>query len=256
MPKLNKDNSPMPLWYQVKESILEKIEQGAYAEEKSLPSEKQLCEEFQVSVITIRKAMDELAKEGLLEKKQGKGTFLNLKKIERELNTFYGFSSDISRSGAKPSRKILGFKIKEPSLNIAKKLCINTDELIYEIRTLTFANDIPVIISKFFIAEKKLLLLKKEYLIKNSIYNILQHDYGIKLKMETWNIEAIMLDEYEAKLLDVPINSSALLHEAISFDFNNKAVMYAKGIIRADKCKLSITLSNEEDRSRSILLSR
>lgn len=76
MTELDKD-SPMPLWYQVKENILENIEQGKYSEENPLPTEKQLCSEFEVSVITVRKAMDELTKEGILSKKQGRGTFLN-----------------------------------------------------------------------------------------------------------------------------------------------------------------------------------
>jgi GntR family transcriptional regulator len=253
MAELNK-NSPLPLWYQVKENIIDLIEQGSYSDDSSLPTEKQLCKQFEVSVITVRKAMDELTREGILVKKQGKGTFLNTKKFKRELKNFYGFSQDITNAGATPSRKIISFEIKKPPLFISRKLGIKSDEEIYEIRTLTLANEVPVIFSVFFIPESRLKSLKKEKILAKSIYNILVDDYKIKLKNETWNIAATALDEYEAKLLNAKPGIPALMHESISYDINDKIIMYAKGVLRSDICTFSISLNNNEDRKSSMLL--
>lgn len=255
MVELNKQ-VPMPLWYQVKESILENIGFGIYVEEKPLPSEKLLCDEYKVSVITIRKAMDELSKEGVLVKKQGKGTFLRPGKFERKLNTFYGFSQDILNQGSKPARKIISFELKKPKKNILKELGRENIETIYEIRTLTLADNVPIILSKFFIPSDYIPNLSKEDMSDKSIYFILKDKYNIKLKQEFWTIEATILDEYESKLLEVQVDSPALLHEAVSTDDKGRIVMFAKGVLRADKCKLSIILNDEKSRRSNIVLSK
>ena len=194
-------------------------------------------------------------KANILVKRQGKGTFLKSKKFQRELNTFHGFSEDIERQGSQPVREIISFSKELPSDNIARKLNIKNTEHIYNIITLNHADSVPVIISKFYLPADIVEGLKPENLEKDSIYKILQVNYDIKLLKEIWTIEAISLDEYESGLLNVAVNSSALLHTAISYNLNNEVVMFSKGILRGDRCKFITVLSDEKSRQNSLTLS-
>lgn len=252
MNTINK-NDPMPLWQQIKESIHSDIVEGVYKQGIALPSEKQFCEKYDVSTITVKKAIKELVKEQMLIRIQGKGTYINRPKFIRKLDTFYGFSQDLIKQGLKPSRNVISYDVITPGEVIASRLNIDTREKIYRIRTLTLADGKPIITTQFFIPLSVISNLTRKEMIKTSIYNLLQEKTGVILKFEKWEIEAVIVSKYEAKLLNISENSAGLLHEATLYDINDNIIMFSKGLIKADSCRLSIMIYDQKSREISTI---
>ncbi|MCL5985574.1 MAG: GntR family transcriptional regulator [Actinobacteria bacterium] len=238
-------SSPMPFYYQVKEMILDRIQTGEFKDGDFIPSEKSICDEFNVSITTVRKALDELVKAGILEKIRGKGSFIKTPKIVRELTGIYGITDDIRKHGVRPGRKVLSFKQTNPNEEVAKILKISILDYIYEFRTLNLADDIPVITSKFYLKKNICPDLTVKNLKEESIYNLLSNRYGVSILRETSNFQAILLDEYEADLLKVLVRSPAILIRALTFDIYDKPFMFCSGLLRGDRFQLEVEARNE-----------
>ena len=86
---------PSPLYMQLKEKIVEKIHTGQWVAGSKIPTEHQLCQEYQLSRITVRQALESLANDGYIVRQQGRGTFVSSPKIDTKLSTFYSFSPTI-----------------------------------------------------------------------------------------------------------------------------------------------------------------
>ena len=95
------NDSPLALYYQLKESFISNILSAVWPPDSKMPSERELCETYNVSRVTVRKALDELVQGGFIYRKQGKGTFVKRKSLEQKLSKFYSFSE---RSASRASR--------------------------------------------------------------------------------------------------------------------------------------------------------
>ncbi|HFJ8521870.1 TPA: GntR family transcriptional regulator, partial [Enterococcus faecium] len=104
-------NAQLPLYLQLKEILKNKINTGEYPENTKIPAESELIESYEVSRITVRKAVEELVEEGYLLKKQGKGTFVNRHKVFRKIEYVMGFSESCKSNGFTPTSIVLERKI-------------------------------------------------------------------------------------------------------------------------------------------------
>jgi GntR family transcriptional regulator len=99
----------IPLYHQLKEIFTDKIANGEWKPGETIPNELQLCEQYGISRGPVRQALDQLVREGLLSRKQGKGTVVLPPKIEPQLGAFYSFTTLIQQRGMRPSTVMLGF---------------------------------------------------------------------------------------------------------------------------------------------------
>ena len=97
--ELIRQNSPVALYYQLKSILAQKIMNNEWQVGDRLPSEFELCKEYGVSRITVRQALAELEKDGLIKRRQGVGTFVTVPKIEQQLTSFYSFSEEFRKRG-------------------------------------------------------------------------------------------------------------------------------------------------------------
>ncbi len=100
----------LPLQYQLKQIFLEKIKKQEWKQGEKIPSEREICAQYQVSRITVREVLKDLEREGYFSRKQGKGTFVTLPKYVQKLNKFYSFREDMRKEGLKPSTTVLEFE--------------------------------------------------------------------------------------------------------------------------------------------------
>src|SRR5574341_1099270 len=103
-------NLPVPLYYQLREALLTLIKEGRLKEGDLIPTERELGERFQVSRITVRRAIDELAREGYLVTQQGKGTFVARPKIQRHMTHMKSFSEEMADEGHRPGSRLLSLR--------------------------------------------------------------------------------------------------------------------------------------------------
>src|SRR5688572_26061855 len=113
--KVLDETLPMTLQYQLRSKLLEKMEQKCWTPGAKIPSERELCEEYGVSRMTVREVLKDLVQEGYLVRKQGKGTFVSLPKFEHEFTSSYSLSQEIEKEGLHSKFRMLGFQKKPAS---------------------------------------------------------------------------------------------------------------------------------------------
>ena len=139
-------NAVVPLYRQLMEKLQKEITSGILKPGDRLLPEVEMAKYYQVSVITARKAMDELAAQGLIEKKQGKGTFVTSPKYGRDYTHIQGFSESCLARGLKPGARLLQKEIVAPKSSILESLGLDENSQTVKIVRLRYVNDEPMVI--------------------------------------------------------------------------------------------------------------
>ena len=139
-------DSASPLYKQLIKQIKSDILAGVYPVHSRIPSEQQLCEAYHVSRVTVRKALAELTQQGLLTRHQGKGSFVSIPRIQKDLKVVNSFHTACARLGCKASGRILHRRLQPASSEDIKKLSLAENQQVIEISRLRLADDIPVML--------------------------------------------------------------------------------------------------------------
>lgn len=225
-------NNGTPLYLQLADVLREQIENGALKENEQIQTEKELSEVYNVSRITVRKALEVLTEEELLTRKQGMGTFVSGKKLVRSLNTLMSFSQSCIMSGKKPGTKFLSADIVEAMPNDINLLKVQKDEKIIRIRRLRYCDDIPVMIEENHFPRKYAYLLSED--LNRPLYQTLA-EHNVILKFGTKKIGICYATREEAAELEVNENEALLYMRDTCMDINGQPVYYGKNIINSDR---------------------
>ena len=118
-------NSPIPIYYQLKEILLKKIRTGEWVPGALIPSERELCETYGISRMTARQAISDLVNEGVCYREQGRGTFVSPRKIQQQLQHLSGFTDDIRARGQLPGTKVLVSAMRPANETTADRLHVS-----------------------------------------------------------------------------------------------------------------------------------
>jgi len=235
------EKSPIPLYHQLTEELRENIENGDWLPHSLIPSETELCEKYGVSRGTVRQALSQLVQEGLLYRKQGRGTFVAEPKITQQLNKFYSFAQDMREKGLKPSSKVLQNEKILPDSYIKNVLGLKEKEMVYKIMRLRLADEEPLILETSYLVEELFPDLDREDVEKVPLYDIIIKKYRIRITRAKETFEPILVDRFEAEKLQIPLGSPALLVKRITYTAGIP-FEFRKSIVRGDKCSYSVEL--------------
>ncbi len=230
-------NKPIPLYYQLQEILIKLIEEGSYAVDEALPSEKELIKEFDVSRTTVRQAVDNLVNLGYLERRRGVGTFVikNEKKHYWELESLKSFREEFESKGYEVSTKLLSIEKEETPVEL---LSIFKDENeVFKIERLRFINKKPAILVTTYVPVKIAKDLDKENLSEVSLFEILRKKYGVDISYAKKEFRAQLVDEKDAPLLEMKKGEAIQLVKTESYDKNGNIVDYS---ISRDVGKISV----------------
>ena len=227
----------MSKYEEIAEDIRSGILSGKYNPNERLPLEKEMCEYYGVSRITIKKAVDELVIQGLVIKRRGSGTFVKAVggADVQELSMakqFEGFSE--SNKDKNVYSKVVKFEVIHPSEEIATKLKITCDDFVYYIIRTRYADDEPYVIEYTYMPIGLIPGIKNDILI-NSIYNYIEKKIKLKIKSAHRIIRAILPNELEQKWLKIENNFPILEVEQVGFLDNGQPFEYSKSHHRSDK---------------------
>lgn len=239
MKKIDKD-SPVPLYYQLKEIIRDMIENGELKPDEPVPPERVLCEMHGVSRMTVNKAIINLVNEGLLYREQGRGTFVAGPKKDYKVSGLTGLTEEMVKKGIKVDTKILSFRKMEPSKKMKSVFNI-AEGRIFEIERLRNVEDEPYALEFSYIPCRLCEGLTREMLEGQSLYNVLQKDFNLKMNHAAQTIEPIILDDYETNILQCE-NNLALLFLRTTYTKDDVPMEYTKSIYRSDRYKFEIIL--------------
>lgn len=231
-------SSYVPLYQQIKEFIVEKIENKEWKPGDKIYSENQMFDWFNVSRNTVKKAIEDLEQEGVLYRLQGKGTFVNKPKIEQSLSGFYSFSEVLKEKGLKPKDVVLDVSVEKANHKVAQSLQIDKDEEVVVLQRLRYAHEEPIILESSYLRKDNIREASKLEEVKNTpLYELLRSEYNIHVNSAKEAFEPVLINELEGNYLDVNIGSPALLLERIAYDEKRIPVEFCKSIVRGDRCK-------------------
>lgn len=247
--KLN-SASQIPLYHQLKQIIIEDIESGKYEVGEQLPTEIELCENYNVSRITVRRAISDLVKEKVLYRKQGKGTFVSEHKIIRELVSMGSFSDITIQSGKKPSTQILSNQTIKPDKKLREIFKIKPDNDVLELKRLLSIDRTPFIIETSYYPVGRFPDLEHYINSNNSTYKILREHYNIDIMKAEKTIDVRLTNQEESKIFDCDPNSIMYLVNKIAYDTNDEAIHVSSSLFLASKVTFTLTVNNDETENR------
>lgn len=229
-----------PLYRQIKDDIRRRILSGKWPHGSRIPSEKVLSDEYEMSLITVRKALDELRQEGYLERKQGKGTYVSPVTIEQKLSRFYSFSEVLREKGIQEYAKLLNFEAIPANVKIASKLDLIPGDQVFCIERIRYADKTPYTVEQSFIPCRIASELTGERVQQLGLYSSLG-SLGVYMDRATEHLRAVNLPEHTAKTLEVESGAAAILLERITYSGYTKAE-YCFGSVRGDFFSYTVEL--------------
>lgn len=205
----NKQGTPVPLYLQVKQSIIEKIHTAKWRANDRIPSESELVSQFQCSRMTANRALRELTAEGLLVRLQGVGTFVAEPKGQSALFEIHSIEAEIIARNHKYSCRIIKLEEIQASTSLASELNIPPETPVFHSVIIHMENDVPVQIEDRYVNA----LAAPDYL-KQNFLAVTPHDYLSQVAPLTQGehiVEAVEADERSAKLLQINAGASCLL---------------------------------------------
>lgn len=232
-----KQDDQIPLYIQLKESIRSSITSGQLKFGDKIPTELELSEEYKISRITVRKAILELVEEGYLVKKQGKGTFVNKRKIERKIVHFLSFSDACKANGLTASSKVIKKEIIQPTAADKQSLQLDDGDALLFIQRVRYAGDSPIMLENNFFSYKEYHSLLNENL-DGSLYKILEEKLGVKpAGSSELSLEIYRAGEEEVQLLNIASGEPLWYMETTVIDENDRPVHRGKQYILGDSYK-------------------
>jgi GntR family transcriptional regulator len=235
-------NSPVPLYYQFKQSLLERFENNEFPIGQSIPTEKELKDEYDISRATVRRAMQEMEHDGYIHRIPGKGTFVLRTRIKRGLTRMSSFTEDMQERGQKVTSRLLDAGFRIPPTYIGEQFRITPEEAVLYIYRLRLANDTPIVLNISHIKLPPNISVSQSELCEvTSLWSLLEHK-GLHLIESDKVIEAVLANEERAALLGVPVGSALLQVEGMTYTVNHVPVEYSLVISSGERYKYSVHL--------------
>jgi GntR family transcriptional regulator len=231
----------LPLYHQLYEILHDKILNHEWKPGDLIPAEFELTERFKVSRITVRRVLDMLAKEGLIKRQRGRGTFVAEPRLEHGLSRIVNFTEDMIQRGFRPSTRVLFAGLVPASDYIADMLDIDEGEELVRLDRLRLADNEPMCVEHSYLIHKFVPDILKNDFSKVSLSKLKAARYGIRWRRATQVIEAMLSPPNLSHELGLKANSALLYIERVSYSQKNLPMEFLRAYYRADR----YTLHNE-----------
>ncbi|HVV59203.1 MAG TPA: GntR family transcriptional regulator [Gaiellaceae bacterium] len=238
---------------QARDRVLDLIERLAVG--AAIPSERQLCLDLGMSRLTVRAALDELVREGYLERRRGSGTFVREPKIAQEL-TMTSFSEDMRRRGMRPASRTISLTVTTAGARLGRFLNVSPSERIVVAQRLRLADGETMAIEDLHVPEALVPGLTAADLEERSFYELLEDRYEIVIDGGVQTIEPTVTNEEESAALGVPLHSPAFLFERTTHAAGGRTVEFVRSIYRGDRYRLVTELHRDRASSGPVLVPR
>lgn len=237
---LNKD-SKVPLYSQLMDILIHEIQINMHEGEKLL-SEREICKKYDVSRTTVRQAFQELEREGYIYIKHGKGAFVASNKFNQNLQGFYSFTEEMKKLGKEPSSRVIKFEIITSNNDIAKKMKLENEELVYKFSRLRLADEEKMMLETTYVPYNMFPGITKSDLNKTPLYDIFRDRFSTLVDYAEEIFVPVLTNEDEAEKLNIEIGSPSLKISRYAYDSKNNVIEYTISIARGDKFKYHVSL--------------
>ena len=229
-----------PLYDQLVDILTEKIEHE-YRPGDLLPSERELSKYYGLSRTTVRLALQELERLGLVVRQHGRGTFVADRSVQTtNLSQTYSFTEQMRELGRHPMTTILEFSEIEADKNLASSLGARIGDKLFKIKRLRSADGVPMMVERTYLPVRKFMSLKRPMLEHESLYHVIEQYFHEKIRVAEEEFFASIARPADAHLLDISEGAPVLDLVRTTYNIGNEIIEYTLSVARADQFKYKI----------------
>jgi GntR family transcriptional regulator len=249
---LNLDRqSVVPLYYQIRQHILQQIREGRFKPGKTLPSEEALSKRLGVSRMTARQALKSLCNLGVAYSQRGKGTFVSGIKLEKNFRQVQSFSEEMEARGSRPHSKLISIQVVLAGEEAAEALQLPPEEKLIRLRRVRMADSLPMGVESTCLPLQLCPDLPEKFDPRTSLYRALAEVYGIHIVQADEVVEAGLASAEEARLLRIPKGSPVFVFTRTSYIESGRPVEHVKSTFRGDRYKITNRLRQSRNGNSS-----
>ena len=231
MPVASPSPTFSPLYQQIKALITQSLQSGEWKPGELIPSEVELAGRFKVSQGTVRKAIDELAAENLVMRRQGKGTFVS---THHEARAHFRFLRLVPDEGVPhyPESKFIEVKRVRAPADVARLMDLKSGDAVIFIKRVQYFDGVPTIVEELWLPGLIFKGLTAERLVeyKGPMYGLFETEFGTRMIRASEQIRAVCADAGAAQLLNIDLGTPLLSSERVSFTYGDKPVELRRGL--------------------------
>lgn len=222
--------TPAPLYEQIRQLIVAALAAGEWRPGDALPSEAALAQRFGASPGTVRRALDELTAENLVERRQGSGTFVSTHSAPRQQFRFLRLVADDGERGF--TRELLGCRRMRATAAIANALGLRAAEPVIEVRRLLHRRARPVVLDELWVPERHFEGLTADVLARHpgTLYALFEARFGVHMVRAEEKLRAVAAAPQVAAQLQVPVGEPLLCVERLAFTYGDRPVEFRRGL--------------------------
>ena len=228
---------PIPLHHQVYLDLRGALDDGEWRPDERLPSERELARSYGCSLITVRRALGELTREGRLLRTRGRGTTVIAPRIDRDLSDPQSFTEEMLRRGFDPQTRLLGSRPESASPAVAAALRLEPGSPTLYIERLRLADGEPILLEQVHLPAERFPGLLASDLEHASLYRLLADRYQAQVAWVRETLEPVLLGALPARLLGRPRRSPALLIEGTAFAVGGLPIELSRTWVRGDRTR-------------------
>lgn len=239
---MDNNNNDFPLYLQLMTKLIKKIDSGDYEVNEKLPVERKLCDLYDVSRITVRRALNEMEREGYIYRINRKGTFVSPQTHNQNLVNLYSFTNEMKSLGKEPKTNILLFYEMKMGEVLAKKTGIESLDEVFKVARLRIADNEPLMYEVSYLAKEKFPQLTERDLIERPMYDVFNEDYQIVITRAVESFSATTMSKEEAEYLQMGEGDPAMLIKRYAY-YNDDLVAYTISVATGDKVNYTVELN-------------
>ena len=237
MARVRLELGPVPLHHQVYLDLRASLDRGRWGPGQRLPTERDLARDYGCSLITVRRALTELTREGRIERTRGRGTFVLHPRLDRDIASRSSFAEEMRQRGLDPETRLVSARPESASATVAAALRLETGSPTLYLERLRLAGGDPYLLEQVHLPAERFPGLLASDLEGGSLYELLSTRYATSVVRTRESLEPVLLRAREARLLDQHRGAPALLIEGIAFAPDGGPIEFGRTFVRGDRSR-------------------
>jgi GntR family transcriptional regulator len=250
MARFQLERGPVPLHHQVYLDLRAALDNAEWRRGDGLPPERELATRYGCSLITVRRALDELKREGRLERIRGRGTFVTEPPIVRNISGPVSFADDVRSLGFEPYSEVLTARTEPASPRAAQALALAPGAAVHFLERIRGADGVPLLLEQARLPADRLPgLLDRDFSHGASLWDTLRGAYGLPVLRRQEVLSAVVPSEREARLLTLRARRPSIQFDGIAFTVGNMPIEFSRTVVSPERARYFVESSGDRVRS-------
>ena len=250
MARFQLERGPVPLHHQVYLDLRAALDNAEWRRGDTLPTERDMAVRYGCSLITVRRTLDELAREGRLERIRGRGTFVAEAPIVRNISGPVSFADDVRSLGFEPYSEVLTARTEPASPHVARALGLPPGASVHYLERIRGADGVPLLLEQARLPADRLPgLLDHDFAGGASLWDALRQRYGLPVQRRQEVLSAVVPSEREARLLALRVRRPAIVFDGLAFAPDSVPIEFSRTVVSPERARYFVESSGDRVRS-------